>query len=215
MIKVRAWISSAKVLNDGAGHSFTYDAEGRAITETGGNNGTIRPMTVVTTMKDGLLALASLIVGGLAFWISEVIVLHLVVSESAWLPASLVGPMILVAFYFVTARQRRKNSVGPSSALFAIVGVWSTAPWLMLLSASLQTPGMLKHMRFIDYAYLCLMSICPALTLWTAAMDGTAYGLILVTITMPICHSMLEKERWLIPPSARRFMHLNRGYPRN
>lgn len=166
-------------------------------------------------MKSGLFAIASLIVGGLAFWIPEIVLLHSITSESAWLPASFVGPTVLLALYLVAVRCRRNISAGPSSALFAIAGVWATAPWLMLVGASVQTPGMFHNMRFIDYAYLCLMSIFPPLTLWTSAMDGSAYGLILVTILMPICHVLLEKQRWLIPPGSRRFMHLNRSHPRN
>ncbi len=166
-------------------------------------------------MKDFLLALTSLITGGLAFWIPENILLRRVTSGSAWLPASFVGPIVLLSVYLLIVRYRRSKGVGPSSALFAIVGVWSTAPWLMLLGASLQTPKIFQSMRFVDYAYLCLMSVCPPLTLWTSAMDGTAYGLIFATIMMPVCHLLLEKERWLIPPGARRRIHFNRGFLKN
>ena len=169
----------------------------------------------VNAMKQGLLAFSSLIIGGIAFWIPELILVHWVISEWAWVLASLVGPIVLLASYFVVAACRRRNDVGPSSALFTIVGVWLAAPWLMLLSAFVQTPGMLQQMRFVDYAYLCLMSICPPLSLWASATDGTAYGLMVVTIIMPICHLVLEKERWLIPPGARFFTHFNRGHTRN
>lgn len=46
-------------------------------------------------------------------------------------------------------------------------------------------------------------------------MDGTAYGLIFATIMMPVCYLLLEKERWLIPPGAKRRIHFNRGYLKN
>jgi hypothetical protein len=73
-------------------------------------------------MKDFLLALTSLISGGLAFWMPENILLRTVTSGSGWLSASFVGAIVLLSVYLLIVRYRRSKGVGPSSARFAIVG---------------------------------------------------------------------------------------------
>ncbi|MFI5116049.1 MAG: hypothetical protein ACHP8B_05050 [Terriglobales bacterium] len=166
-------------------------------------------------MKSNLFALGSVILGGLVFWTPEILFALRIPSEGKWLAeASFAGPLALLAFCAAAAMYRKDMGVGPSSSLFALVGIWLTAPWLMLLGASLQTSGMFQNMRVIDYAYLCLMSVLPPLTLWTSAMHGSAYGLILATIVTIVCHRVFEKGRWLIPPDWKRHLHFP-GYPTN
>lgn len=150
---------------------------------------------------DSVSAFSSLVLGGVVFWVPETFLSRSIVSQWAWVIESFLGPSLVLVFCFVAAKYQPKDvSIAPSPSLFALVGLWLFAPWLMLLRAR----GAFDGMRFIDYAYLCLMSIFPPLTFWTSAMQGSAYGLMLATTVAVICHCLLEQNRWLIPPTWKR-----------
>ena len=101
---------------------------------------------------------------------------------------------------------------GPSTCLFALVGVWLTGPWFMTLAAALRTPDIVRNMGLADYSYLAVMSIFPVYTLYVSAAQGSGYGLVLATVLALICHRLFEKQRWVIPPGWKRRIHLGRSH---
>ena len=100
---------------------------------------------------------------------------------------------------------------GPSSCLFALVGVWLSGPLFMMLAAGLRTPDMVRDFSVLEYGYIGVLSLFPGYTLYMSAAQGSAYGLVIGTILAIICHVVFEKDRWVIPPSWRRRFHLRHG----
>lgn len=163
-------------------------------------------------MKSLRFILANLVLGGAFFWAPTLALFPPTTSEKAWLIASsLVSPAALLAFCGVVLRLKRGHVSRPSTCLFALAGVWLTGPWLMTLAAALRTPAIVRSMGPVDYSYLALMSVFPPYTLYLAAAQGGAYGLVLATVLMPICHRAFEKQRWLIPPGWKRHIHFYRS----
>jgi hypothetical protein len=163
-------------------------------------------------MKSLRSIVATLVLGGALFWAPTLALFPPTTSDKVWLIAgSLVSPAVLLAFCSVALRLRRGSVSGPSTCLFALVGVWLTGPWLMTLAAVLRTPHIVRSMGPADYSYLALMSVFPPYTLYVSAAQGSAYGLVLATVLMPICHRVFEKQRWLIPPGWKRHIHFYRG----
>ena len=64
-----------------------------------------------------------------------------------------------------------------------------------------------------EYALFCLMTVFPPFTLYLSAAVGNAYGLVLATALLPVCHFLLEDDRWFIPPAWKRRLHFRRSHP--
>ena len=157
---------------------------------------------------------AGLVLGAVCFWAPTVVLSPPTTSERTWwITASLVSPVVLLIFCGVAVRYRKGRVGGPSSCLFALAGVWLTGPWFMALAAALRTPEIVRGMTLADYALLCLMSVFPPFTLYLSAGQGSAYALVLATVLMPICHRVLERDRWFIPPELKLRLHLSRSHP--
>jgi hypothetical protein len=64
--------------------------------------------------------------GGTAFWISDVLIR--VVNPNEQGPAATIAcPVVLILFYAAMLRARRAERSGPSTAIFAICGMWILA----------------------------------------------------------------------------------------
>lgn len=162
-------------------------------------------------MKSLTVAFASLLLGGISFWAPTLVLSPPTTSERTfWITASWTSPVVLLIFCAAAVRYRKGRAGGPSSCLFALVGVWLTGPWLMALAAALRTP---IKMHLADYAQLCLMTVFPPYTLFLSAAQGSGYGLILATVLMPLCHLRVEKDRWFIPPEWKCRLHFRRHSP--
>jgi len=165
-------------------------------------------------MKNLGFVFASLVLGGVFFWAPTVVLCPPTTSEETfWITASWASPVVLLIFCGLAVRYRKGQVGGPSSCLFALVGVWLTGPWLMALAAALRTPEIVRVMTLADYAQLCLMSVFPPYTLYLSAAQGSAYALVLATVLMPVCHRVLEKDRWFIPPDWKLRLHFRRSHP--
>ena len=156
-------------------------------------------------MKNLGLIFANLVLGGAFFWTPTILLFPPTTSEKTWwITASYASPAALLFFCGLAVWYRKGHVGGPSTCLFALVGVWLTGPWFMTLAAAQRTPEILRGMASMDYAYLCLMSVFPFYTLYLSAAQGTGYALVLATILMPVCHRVMERDRWFIPPEWKR-----------
>lgn len=161
------------------------------------------------SMKNFWLALASVMIGGISFWIPNVLLLPRMKSMSSFfVEITFACPLALLAVYGVATWYRNRHEhaqSGPSSALFGLIGVWLIGPWLMGLAGTLAGgPGFHK---INDYTPFLWMSLCPPLTLYFSSMQGNVFALVMATVLMPVCHRMFEKGRWVIPPSWKRRLH--------
>jgi len=163
-------------------------------------------------MKRLGLLFVNVILGAVAFWTPTLALLPPTTSEKTWLVAGALAPPAALLLFCTLAVRFRKTAVdGPSSCLFALVGIWLTGPSFMTLAAILRTPNLLHTMGPADCAHLALMSLIPPYTLYLAAAQGSGYALVLATILMPVWRHIFESDRWLIPPRLTRRFHLGRS----
>jgi len=165
-------------------------------------------------MKNFWLVLASVLIGGISFWTPNVLLFPRMKSMNTFFAViTFACPLALLVVYGVATwyrKQQEVNDGGPSSALFALIGIWLTGPWLMGFAGTLAGgPGF--H-ELSDYTPFLWMSLCPPLTLYFSAMQGNVLALILVTVLMPVCHHLFEKEHWIIPPGWKPRMHFRRSH---
>jgi hypothetical protein len=80
----------------------------------------------------------------------------------------------------------------------------------MALAAALRTP---EDLTLADYAQPCLASVFPPYTLYMSAAQGSGYALIAATVLLPICHHVLERDRWFILPEWKRRLHFRLSHP--
>ena len=165
-------------------------------------------------MRNVRVVLASVIIGGVSFWLPNAfLVSRILESSGTFVTITLACPLALLAVFAIAIWWRKGTVGGPSSALFALVGVWVTGPWLMALSTGLAEGDAAHKLGAVGYGVLLLMTICPPLTLYFSFMQGNAFALILATVLMPICYRVFEKERWVIPPEWKRRLHFRRSRP--
>ena len=104
-----------------------------------------------------------------------------------------------------TGSKRRRPIVDP----LCLIGGWLIGLWLMGFAGTLASGPACK---VSDYTAFILISRCPSLTFYFSAMQGSVFALILVTVLMPVCHHLFEKEHGMIPPGWKRRMHFRRSH---
>jgi hypothetical protein len=159
-------------------------------------------------MRNVWLVLASVVIGAASFWLPNMVLVgRILESSSAFTTVTLACPLALLAVYGIAIWWRKGTVAGPSSALFALAGVWVAGPWMMVLSTGLSEGAVAHKFGITGYGVLFLMTICPPLTLYFSAMQGNVFALILATVLMPVCHRLFEKGRWVIPPAWKQRIH--------
>ena len=165
-------------------------------------------------MKTFSIVMLSLCMGA-SFWLPTVLFLPPTTTERNWLIlASLVSPVTLLMVCSLAFWRSRGRRGGPSLCLVALVGVWLSGPWFMAIAAAIRTPSIVHDfITPVGFLYLLVLSIFPPYTIYASAMQGSAYALILATILLLVCRRKYESDRWLIPPSWKRFLQLHRNNP--
>ena len=165
----------------------------------------------MAAISSAVPAVTSLFIGGAVFWAPTVVLLPPTTSENTWIiTVSLLSPAALLSYCWLAIRFRKGTDGGPSSCLFALVGVWLSGPLFMMVAAALRTPQIVGDFSVLEYVYIGLLSLFPGYTLYMAAAQGSGYGIVLGTILAIIGYIALEKDRWLIPPALKRRFHLSR-----
>ena len=139
--------------------------------------------------------------GAMSFWLPDVaLFVAFDRSDSAWrwVSMTIACPTMALLFYRWIFR-RRAGTDGPSSALYQLLGIWMLAPWFMT-AAPFLAPGSRPGLTIGELKFLVLITLFPIWTLPASAMQGSGYGLVLITIALLIFHIRNESHRWLIPP---------------
>ena len=143
--------------------------------------------------------LLSLFGGGIAFWIPDVIIPALDRSEQRGL-VTFACPALLILFYAAVLRLRKAERSGPSTAIFAICGIWVLALSFTLLAQEVRARGGMGF-TWGEFGYLLVSSFLPIRIVEFVTLEGSIIALWLGTVAMVICHVAFERTRWIVPPS--------------
>jgi hypothetical protein len=144
--------------------------------------------------------LLSIFGGGVAFWIPDLVIPALYRREQGYAVTALC-PILLTLFYAAVLRMRRGEHTGPSTAIFAICGIWVLALSFVLLAQKIrggEGPGLSLQ----DFRYVLISSFLPWRTALFVTLEGSIVALWMGTAAMLICHVAFERSRWIIPPSV-------------
>jgi hypothetical protein len=142
--------------------------------------------------------LPSLFGGGIAFWIPDVVIPALDRNEQGVL-VTFACPALLILFYVAVLRLRKAERSGPSTAIFAICGMWLLAISFTLLAQEVRARG--GGYTWGDLGYVLVSSFLPMRIVEFVTLEGSIVALCIGTIAMVICHVVFERTRWIVPPS--------------
>ncbi len=138
---------------------------------------------------------------GIAFWIPDLIIAALDRTDQGW-AVTVACPLALLSFYFVAIRLRRADRSGPSTAAFAICGMWILALSFITLAQWIRSQEGLGGTSWGDLGYLFISSFLPTRIFLFVGLEGSLIALLVSTVAMVICHFRLEASRWIVPPSV-------------
>jgi hypothetical protein len=136
--------------------------------------------------------------GGTAFWISDVIIAVVNPNEQG-MARTIACPVVLILFYAAMLRARRAERSGPSTAIFAICGMWILALWFTLLAQEMRAHGLVGY-TWGEVGYVFISSFLPLRVNELVTLEGSVLGLWAGTLLMVLCHLVFETHRWIIPP---------------
>ncbi len=136
--------------------------------------------------------------GGIAFWISDVIIPAFDRSEKGY-AVTVACPVVLILFYVAVLRIRKGDPSGPSTAIFAIFGMWILALSFTLLAQRIRG-GSGGEFGWGDLGYILVSSFLPMRIVEFVALEGSLLALGIGSAAMIICQIAFERSRWIIPP---------------
>jgi hypothetical protein len=157
------------------------------------------------TMSSWKWFLLSFFGGGIAFWVCDLIIPALDRNEKGVL-VTILCPIVLILFYVAVLRLRKADPAGPSTAIFAICGMWVLALSFVLLAQEIRAPG--SRWAWQEYVYVLVSSFLPWRVELFVTLEGSIIALWLGTTAMLICHLLFERSRWIIPPARWAAVHL-------
>ena len=136
--------------------------------------------------------------GGIAFWISDLIIPALDRSEQGGV-VTIACPIVLALFYMMVLRIRKSDRTGPSTAVFAILGMWVLALSFTTLAAWIRSEQGFGGFSWGDLGFLLVSSFLPTRVFMLVSLEGSIIALLLGTMTMIVCHIAFERTRWIVP----------------
>ena len=137
--------------------------------------------------------------GGIAFWIPDIVIPALDRKEQGYAVTALC-PIVLILFYVAVLRLRKGLGLGPSTAIFAMCGIWILALSFTSLAQRVRG-GKGPGFEWGDFGYLLVSSFLPSRIVLFVTLEGSIIALWLGTVAMVICHVAFERTRWIVPPS--------------
>jgi hypothetical protein len=140
----------------------------------------------------------SLFGGGIAFWIPDVVIPALDRNEQGGL-VTFACPALLILFYVAVLRLRKAERSGPSTAIFAICGMWLLALSFTLLAQEVRAQGGIAF-TWSDFGYVLVSSFLPMRIVEFVTLEGSILALLIGTAAMIISQLAFERSRWIVPP---------------
>ena len=165
-------------------------------------------MRIAVKMSSWKWFLLSFFGGATAFWISDIIIPALDPNEQGG-AVTIVCPIVLILFYVLVLRLRRGQRSGPSTAIFAICGMWVLALLFVMLAQTVRGNGFKGGIDGdLGYlGYLLVSSFLPTRIFLFVTLEGSIFALMIGTVAMIFCHLAFEMDRWIVPPSLRTVLH--------
>jgi hypothetical protein len=146
-------------------------------------------------------SLLSLLGAGIAFWIPDIVIPAMDRNEQGG-AVTVACPFVLLLFYAILIRIRRAERTGPSTAIFAIFGMWILAPLFTMLAQTVRGNGFEGGAwSRADFRYLFISSFLPTRIFELVTLEGSIVAIWLGTVAMIICHFVFEQTRWVVPPT--------------
>jgi hypothetical protein len=139
--------------------------------------------------------------GAVAFWIPDVIIPVLDRNEQE-LAVTIACPTLLILFYAAVLHFRKLKRFGPSTAIFAVFGMWILALSFTMLAQTIRGNGFRGEWTWGDFGYLIVSSFLPTRVIEFATLEGSIIALLIGTVAMIICHFKFEGTRWIVPPDV-------------
>jgi hypothetical protein len=138
--------------------------------------------------------------GGIAFWLPGIVIPALARKEQGY-AVTVACPIVLILFYVVVLRRRKEDRSGPSTAIFAICGMWMLARKFVTLAQTIRGNGFSGGAWTRgDLGYLLVSSFLPARVVELVTLEGSIIALWLGTFALIICHLAFERGRWIVSP---------------
>jgi hypothetical protein len=151
------------------------------------------------TMNSWKWFLLSFLGGGIVFWIPALVIPALDRNEQG--DAVIVAcPIILTLFYFGVLRFRKAERSGPSTAIFAICGMWMLALSMTTLAQWIRSQEGIGF-EWWEVGYILLYSFMPLRIVELMMLGGDIVPLTLGTVALINFHVIFERDRWIVPPS--------------
>src|SRR6266571_7823084 len=109
--------------------------------------------------------------GGIAFWIPDIQIPALDRKEQGY-AVTAACPIVLILFYGAVLRLRKGERSGPSTAIFAVCGIWVLALWFTFLAQRVrggEGPGF----GWDDFGYLLVSSFLPLRIVFFVTLEGS------------------------------------------
>ena len=140
-------------------------------------------------------ALVHALLGGLVFWIPNVVVHWLIAYRfSGFVVIGLTAllPVTTILFFRTFLWPSLPQESRLSQAVFAVLGIWITGPSMLTFSSSFCGGGLSQPdaWRFFVFGTL----LFPLFTLVMSAFDGTFFALLLTTVLLPILANSRSRE---------------------
>lgn len=139
--------------------------------------------------------------GGIAFWLPEIVLYAWTRQELDGKLQTILLPSSLIVAYLLTWKLRPKRTEKPSAAIFMILGVVFLGTFAITIGSTVRGGGFLDHPGSTLFAVV-LGTLIPIYAFIAATYDGSLYALILVSIFMPAMHLIFERKNWIFPPKV-------------
>jgi hypothetical protein len=124
--------------------------------------------------------------GGIAFWIPDLVIPALDRTEQRG-AVTFACPALLVLFYMILRRLRKPERLGPSIAIFAILGMWVFALTFTELAQEIRSEQGLGGLSWGDLGFLVVSSFMPNRIFYFVTLEGGIVALLIGTAAMIFC----------------------------
>lgn len=137
--------------------------------------------------------------GGTVFWLPDLVIPALDRNEQGY-AVTIACPVVVILFYLLLMRIRKAKREGPSTAFFALCGMWILALSFTLLAQWIRSEQGLGPFNWGDLGYLLISSFMPTRIFEFVSLEGSIFALLLGTLVMIMFHFAFEIDRWIVPP---------------